>query len=47
LHEKLKGNKHTLGLKFSQETKDKMIKARIKPILKISLDVPLIVEPFI
>jgi hypothetical protein len=38
LHEKLKGNKHTLGLKFSQETKDKMIKARIKPILKISLD---------
>lgn len=38
LHKKLKGNKHTLGLKFSQETKNKMIEARIKPILKISLD---------
>jgi hypothetical protein len=38
LHRKLKGNKHTLGLKFSQETKDKMIAARIKPILQISMD---------
>ena len=38
LHDKLKGNKHTLGLKFSQETKDKMIQSRIKPIYKISLD---------
>jgi len=38
LHKKLKGNKHTLGLKFSQETKNKMIAARIKPILKIALD---------
>jgi len=38
LHKKLKGNKHTLGLKFSQETKEKMAKARIKSIVKISLD---------
>jgi hypothetical protein len=38
LHRRLKGNKHTLGLKFSQETKDKMIKSRIKPIVKISLE---------
>lgn len=38
LHKKLKGNKHTLGLKFSQDTKNKMIASRIKPILKISLD---------
>lgn len=38
LHKKLKGNKRTLGLKFSQETKNKMIASRIKPILKISLD---------
>lgn len=45
LHEKLKGNKHTLGLKFSQETKDKMAASRIKPILKISLD-GIIIEEF-
>ena len=38
LHSKMKGNKHTLGLKFSQETKNKMIQSRIKPIYKISLE---------
>jgi hypothetical protein len=27
LHSKMKGNKHTLGLKFSKETKDKMSKS--------------------
>jgi len=38
IHESMKGNKRTLGMKFSDESIKKLIKSRIKPIIKLDLD---------
>ena len=34
----MKGNKRTLGMKFSKESIEKIISSHIKPIVKLDLD---------
>jgi len=37
IHESMKGNKRTLGFKFSQDSINKMIKSRSKPVIQMDM----------